>query len=132
MSASDLLAGRLQSTKDWIAFEGQRIVLTRPGGMVSDGAGGQRRDETPVGPLVPQIAIIIGKASIRSIPGHETEFVDDQGRRFTSPFTVVGLPGFDIAIGDTFTFYGKLHTVIGVHPDTRTEVKAESVSYTSA
>lgn len=129
MSASDLLAGRLLTTQAWLDFEGQDIVLTRPGTMHSDGAGGQRRDETPIGPLAAQRVVVIGKAAIRSIPGHEQEYTDDQGRRFRSPFTVVGMPDLDIKEGDTFMLYGLKHTIIGLHPDQRTEVKAESVSY---
>lgn len=106
----------LTQTKFFIDQDFSKVVFTRKR-KIPDGAGGMK--ENPPEETYPQKVRVVGARN-----GAVT--VTPDGRHVPIHKFIVGLPGIDVQIADTFEHNGQMFEVIGIQNDPPWRVVAES------
>ena len=107
-------ADHIAATQMFIDANANSFVLTRTG-RTSDGAGGFLPGSTTT--LSAQTMRLVGLSQLSA----SAERVSTDGHIVRATFALIALPSADVAVGDTFTFEGKVHEVLFVstHPEWR-------------
>jgi hypothetical protein len=109
-----LTSEHVAATQMFIDANPNSFSLQRPS-RVSDGAGGWLEDS--VVDLGAQTMRLVGLSQLST----QAERVSSDGHIVRPSFALVALPSADMAVGDRFTFEGKVHEVVFVstHPEWR-------------
>jgi len=106
----------LHQTEWFVDDAPTNIVLTRKP-LIDDGAGGKKED-VPLD-LPPQKVRVVG---VRN----DAVFITPDGRRVPIHKKLVAMPGFDVEMGDLFTFEEINYEVIDIQRDPYWRIEVEA------